>query len=182
MSEAHDYLANSYNIARMSKDSSNQLGATLVSATGEIIGTGVNNFAIGVDFTTERAETRPDKYRYFEHAERSSIYQAARAGVKVYGATMYCPWSACCDCARGIINSGVLRLVMHTQRMSMTPPRWKDDVNEALQMMDDAGVTLEYFDGPITGCPDVIVNGELWSPAAEAVEAGEGNYFVGMGV
>lgn len=146
-----------------------------------VIGTGNNNFAIGVAFTDERAETRPTKYRYFEHAERNSIYQAARAGEKVFGSTMYCPWAACCACARAIINTGVLTLVMHRQRMDMTPERWRGSVNEALKMMQEAGVTLLYHDGPVTGCPSILVNQELWNPSDKPLCQGTGNCFVGMG-
>lgn len=175
-----EYLRNAYCVASQSRDSSNQNGTTLVSAEGKLIATGVNNFALGVKFTPERSESRPEKYRYFGHAERSAIYQAARAGHKVFGATMYCPWAACCDCARAIINSGILTLVMHHERMQMTPPRWKDSVDEALDMMEEAGVSLVYYKGPIEDCPAILVNGELWKPN-EAVVSESGNYFVNMG-
>lgn len=176
-----EYLRNAYCVATQSRDTSNQNGATLVSAQGEIIGTGVNNFAIGVKFTPERSETRPAKYRYFGHAERASIYQAARAGKKVYGATMYCPWAACCGCAKGMINSGVLTLVMHYERMQMTPERWQSSVNEALDMMTEAGMSLLYHRGPIDDCPVVLVNGEPWKPNSDAFGSNVGNYFVEMG-
>lgn len=175
-----DYLKNAYSISLQSRDTSNQNGSVLVSSQGEIIGTGVNNFAIGVKFTRERAETRPDKYRYFDHAERWSIYQAARAGNKVFGSTLYCPWAACCGCAIAIINSGVRTLVMHHERMQMTPERWQDDINEALSMLEEADVTLLYYKGPIENCSPVLVNGELWNPADAEVAPGEGNYYVGM--
>jgi len=180
MNLAEKHLHSAYCIAGQSRDSSNQNGATLVSACGEVIGHGVNNFAIGVKHTVERAETRPDKYRYFEHAERSAIYQAARAGARTQGATMYCPWSACCDCARGIINSGVQSLVMHTSRMLMTPDRWREDVNEALSMLKEAGVKLVYYEEPLDAGL-VIVNGELWSPKdPTSPEDHAGNWAVGM--
>lgn len=175
-----EYLRNAYCVARQSRDKSNQNGSTLVNATGDIIGTGVNNFPLGVQYTEERATTRPTKYRYFEHAERNSIYQAARAGNGVYGATMFCPWAACCDCARSIIQSGVLVLVMHRERMLMTPERWQDDVNEALEMLVEGGVQLMYHEGPIDGCPDLFVNGELWNPADDPLTEGSGNWLVGM--
>lgn len=176
-----DYLRNAYCIARQSKDPSNQNGATLVSSNGEIIATGNNNFPIGVAFTEARSTVRPDKYRYFEHAERASIFQAARAGSKVYGSTMFVPWAACCDCARAIINSGVAVVVMHRERMTMTPERWQSSVNEALEMMAEGRVHLQYYEGPIEGCPDVYVNGELWNPANEPITEGSGNWFVELG-
>jgi len=176
-----DYLRNAYCIASQSRDSSSQNGSTLVGLGGSIIGTGANNFPIGVSFTRDRSEKRPDKYTYFEHAERNSIYSAARAGNSVYGATMYCPWAACCDCARGIINAGVRVLYMHKERMVMTPKRWGDSVIKAQEMMTEAGIELVFHQGPITDCPDIRVNGELWNPFQPPLEGALGNQSEGMG-
>lgn len=180
LTDAAEYLRNAYCIATQSRDNSNQNGSVLVSAERKLISTGVNNFAIGVEFTEERATTRPKKYRYFDHSERNAIYSAARQGAKVFGSTMYCPWAACCPCAIGIINSGIAMLVMHRERMQMTPPRWKDDVNEALSMMKEAGLTLLYYEGSIEGAPPLIVNGETWDPSDSTVVKGD-TYFVDMG-
>lgn len=177
---AHEYLRNSYCLATQSRDNSNQNGATLVSLDGEIIGTGVNNFPPGVKFTTERSIERPMKYSYFEHAERNAIYAAARAGKEVFGSTMYCFWAACSDCARSLICSGVRTLVVHKPRMSMTPARWHNNIEEALGMLKESGVTVQYYEKPIEA-PDVLVNGELWNPNKE-YEVAHGNYFVEMGV
>ena len=82
---------------------------------------------------------------------------------------MFCPWAACCPCARAIIDTGVARIVLHEQRMKMTPERWLDDVNQALEMLEEAGVELMYFTETVKG-PTVLVNGELWSPTSAAVE------------
>lgn len=182
LTDAAEYLRNAYCIAAQSRDNSNQNGAVLVSAKKELISTGVNNFAIGVEFTEERATTRPKKYRYFDHAERNAIYLAARShsAPGVFGSTMYCPWASCCPCAIGIINSGVRTLVMHRERMQMTPPRWEDDVNEALGMMKEAGLTLLYYEGPVEGAPPLIVNGETWDPSDPIMVKGD-TYFVDMG-
>lgn len=175
------FLAEAYCIARQSRDPSSQNGAVLVSSTGEFISNGNNNFPVGVEFTEERATERPKKYRYFEHAERYALFNAARGGSSdIYGSTMYCPWAACCDCARAIICMGVQHLVMHQERMDMTPERWVDDVNEALTMMAEAGVELHYHSGPINNAPRILANGELWDPADPPVKE-SGNWFVGMG-
>ncbi len=176
--QAAEYLRNAYCLAAQSRDTSNQNGATLVNSNNEIIATGNNNFPIGVGFTKERSEIRPDKYRYFEHAERSTIYQAARTGNKIFGSTLFCCWAACCDCARAIINSGVLTLVVHYERMQMTPIRWQDDVNSALAMLTESGVSTQYYKGPIN-VPSILVNGITWCPN-QPPEIESGNWFVGM--
>ena len=181
LDKAAQYLANAYAIAGQSRDQSNQNGSVLINAAGENtpIATGVNNFPPGVKFTEARSESRPEKYRYFGHAERNAIYQAARSGKAVYGSTMYCPWAACCPCARALICSGTKHLVMHHERMQMTPERWLEDVNEALSMLEEAGVQLHYFDGPIKA-PCVIVNGDMWYPDQPAFGKNT-NWFIGMG-
>lgn len=180
LEKAEEYLRAAYLAATNSKDTSNQNGALLVAGNGRH-SSGVNNFPPGVKYTEERATTRPDKYRYFEHAERNAVYNAARKGVQTHDATLYCPWAACCPCARAIRCSGVTNIVLHKQRMMMTPERWLDDVNMALSMLEEAGVGIHYFDGPIVGTKQVIVNGELWWPFEEPAE-GIGNHkeFVGL--
>ena len=45
------------------------------------------------------------------HAEQNAINNAARVGVAVQGATMYCKMLPCYKCAQSIINSGIIRLV-----------------------------------------------------------------------
>lgn len=176
-----EYLRYAYSLSTHSIDSSNQNGAIIVAHDNNLIATGVNNFPIGIKVTPERSDQRPTKYRYFEHAERAAIYRAARMGQKVFGATMYAPWAACCDCARGIINSGITTLVVHQERMLMTPERWKPIVDEALSMLNEAGVHIHYHSGPIDGAPSILINGEVWNPMDAIVNVGQGNYYVEMG-
>jgi dCMP deaminase len=45
------------------------------------------------------------------HAEMNAIVQAARFGVAVDGATIYCRMEPCRDCAKAIINAGIKRVV-----------------------------------------------------------------------
>ncbi|MFH0835745.1 MAG: cytidine/deoxycytidylate deaminase family protein [Candidatus Micrarchaeota archaeon] len=45
------------------------------------------------------------------HAEMNAIVQAARYGVAVEGATLYCKMEPCLDCAKAIINAGIKRVV-----------------------------------------------------------------------
>ncbi|MEM4255283.1 MAG: cytidine/deoxycytidylate deaminase family protein [Candidatus Norongarragalinales archaeon] len=45
------------------------------------------------------------------HAEQNAIVQAARHGVSIEGATLYCKMEPCLDCAKMIINAGIKRVV-----------------------------------------------------------------------
>jgi len=48
---------------------------------------------------------------YAAHAEQNAIIQAARLGVCVQGATLYCTHEPCVICSKLIINSGISRIV-----------------------------------------------------------------------
>lgn len=45
------------------------------------------------------------------HAEENAIVQAARFGVSLEGATLYCKMTPCYTCAKMIINAGIKRVV-----------------------------------------------------------------------
>lgn len=45
------------------------------------------------------------------HAEENAIVQAARFGVPLEGATLYCKMTPCYTCAKMIINAGIKRVV-----------------------------------------------------------------------
>ena len=45
-----------------------------------------------------------------EHAERNLIYYAARKGIALEGAILYCTDAPCEDCARAIISSGISKV------------------------------------------------------------------------
>lgn len=45
------------------------------------------------------------------HAEQNAICQAARIGVALEGATLYCKMTPCYVCAKMIINCGIRRVV-----------------------------------------------------------------------
>jgi dCMP deaminase len=137
-----DYLRMAYEAARdNSEDPSTQNGAVIVSGNS-IISTGWNHIPLGVKGTWER----PAKYLYVEHAERDSIYTAARHGKCTLGATMYCPWFACADCARGIICSGIKNVVGLRRALDLTPPHWIENVEAANRMLTDGGVDIRWID------------------------------------
>ncbi|OGY42165.1 MAG: cell division protein DedD [Candidatus Buchananbacteria bacterium RBG_13_36_9] len=45
------------------------------------------------------------------HAEQNAIVQAAKLGVAIDGATLYCKMTPCSTCAKMIINAGIKRVV-----------------------------------------------------------------------
>ena len=63
-----------------SKDQSTQIGAVIVGEDNEVLSTGYNSFPRGMDDSKQERQERPEKYFWFEHAERNAIYNAARVG------------------------------------------------------------------------------------------------------
>jgi dCMP deaminase len=155
-----DYLRNAVRYAAVSsQDNRTQNGAVLVTATKAICG--VNCYPKGVAVSEDRS-TPPLKYLFIEHAERAAIYRAASLGVATAGASLYCPWFACCDCARAIIMAGISEVVGLVSLRNATPERWQKNIGLAEKMLAEAGVGQRllavelgeylWFDGRYTKC------------------------------
>ena len=98
-------------VKKKSKDKNTQIGAVIVGKDKEIVSTGYNSFPRGIDDEKEDRQEKPEKYFWFEHAERNAIYNAARIGVSTKGCTIYLTCDIpCADCARGIINAGIIKI------------------------------------------------------------------------
>lgn len=121
------------------------IGAVIVKDK-RIITTGYNGAASGIESCTDRNEcirrtlniasgTRHE-ICYAIHAEQNAIIQAAKLGISVEGATLYCTHQPCVICAKMIINSGIKRVVFKEG--------YPDDFS--LTMFDKANVTIEKFD------------------------------------
>lgn len=127
-----------------SDDRHTKNGAVLVPKEPGFVAVAANSMPRGTKAVPERLE-RPAKYQWLEHAERGVIYAAARQGVKTDGATLYCPWFACIDCARAIIVSGVREVVGHVVTRQLTPPRWEEQITAAEAMLRESGVSLRWL-------------------------------------
>jgi dCMP deaminase len=130
-------------ISEWSKDRSTKVGAVIVGPANEVRAMGYNGFPRGIDDDAPDRHERPEKYLWVEHAERNAIYNAARIGTPLSGCTMYVPWFPCMDCARAIVQSGIHLLVAH--KPDLSDPKWGDDFKRALQLFDEAGVTIRWF-------------------------------------
>lgn len=108
-----EYFMNmSYLAASRSKDPSTKVGAVIVGPDKHIRGSGYNGIPVGIEYTPSMFE-RPIKYFWFEHAERNAIYAAAKRGQALEGCTLYTGFIPCVDCARGIIQSGIVEIVIN---------------------------------------------------------------------
>lgn len=72
------------------------------------------------------------------HAEQNALCQAAKKGIAVEGATLYCKMTPCRTCAMLIINCGIKRVVCEKKY---------HDSKDSLEMFEQAGVEiLHIFD------------------------------------
>jgi len=135
-------------VASKSKDRSTKVGAVIVGPDLEVRSTGYNGFPRSVDDEIEVRHYRPAKYLWTEHAERNAIYNAARMGTSLKGCTLYlmygpCP---CADCARAVIQAGIIRIVVPANRpFPGKGGQWEENFRVAKEMLHEASVTIwEY--------------------------------------
>ena len=100
-----------------SKDPNTQLGCIIVGPNHEIRSTGYNSFPRGIRDDVPERLVRPTKYLWIEHAERNAICNAARAGTATEACTIYVEIMPCMDCARAIVQAGILEVVVSGERM-----------------------------------------------------------------
>jgi dCMP deaminase len=70
------------------------------------------------------------------HAEQNAIVQAARMGVSLLGATLYCKMTPCYVCAKLIITAGITRVVAEKEYHSGTKSK---------PLFEQAGVKFELL-------------------------------------
>lgn len=122
-----------------------QVGAVIVKDK-RIIATGYNGAPSGVLDCKEKgycmrmreniqSGTQLERC-YAIHAEQNAIIQAAKVGVSIEGATLYCTHRPCTICTKMIINAGIKRVV------------FKEDYPDefAVELFKEAGILVEKYE------------------------------------
>lgn len=140
-----DYFMNICDaVSLRSKDPNTKVGAVLIGAEKQVLGTGFNGMPMGVEDTPKRLE-RPLKYTFISHAEANAITLAARHGVSLNGASLYVNLQPCVDCFKFIIQAGIKRVMYRDGGGS---GKWRDAWPHVLTMSEETGVELvEYEKG-----------------------------------
>jgi len=120
------------------------IGAVIVKDK-RILTTGYNGAPSGVKSCVERKSCLRRELQiesgtrhelcYAVHAEQNAISQAAKLGISVEGATLYCTHQPCVICAKMIINSGIKRIVYREG--------YPDEFS--MQLLNESGVKVEVF-------------------------------------
>lgn len=132
-------------IAAWSKDRSRKVGAVIVDDRNAVISLGWNGFPRGLDDDVDERHQRPSKYAWTEHAERNSILNAAANGHRTAGCRIYVPWYPCADCARAIIQAGIVEVIGIEPDWS--DPTYSADFAVVREMLAEAGVGVRFLDG-----------------------------------
>jgi dCMP deaminase len=144
-----------YLVATKSKDPRTKIGAVLVKGK-RVIATGYNGICICVDDTVPARSERPEKYKWYEHAERNCIFSAATIGIPTTGSTMYTNGTPCADCTRAVVQSGVKRVVVHKtyedlfclmKKPNNPNNQWSGHDDASHQMLAESGVEFMVWDG-----------------------------------
>lgn len=137
------YMQLARQVASWSKDPSSQIGAVAIAPKGQVLSQGYNGFPRGIADSEERMNHRETKYKFIVHAEMNAIYNATYNGVSLDGATLYVSGLPCCaECAKGIIQVGISRVVMDGDPQN---PRWKESCDLALSMFQESGVEVRFI-------------------------------------
>ncbi len=138
--------------AARSKDESTKLGSAIIGPAGEIRSTGYNSFPRGINDCVPERQVRPEKYKWFVHAEANAVFNAARVGTPTDGCTIFTRWLPCPGCAMAIIQAGIRHIVVSSFNV---PERWQGDMQLAVQMLSEAGVKIRMPNGEPQLCVTV---------------------------
>ena len=122
---AQEWAKNSYCRRR-------QVGALIVKDR-MIISDGYNGTPSGFENICED-DTNKTK-AYVLHAEANAITKVAKSSNSSAGATMYVTTAPCLECAKLIIQSGIVRLVFRDQY----------SVSDGVDLLERAGVEIVYL-------------------------------------
>jgi dCMP deaminase len=144
MNKELKYMGVADAIAKFSKDQSTQVGAVIIGPTQEVRSMGYNGAPRGCSADEDgRGEQRPEKYFWFSHAELNAITNAARVGTPLAGSTIVVTHFPCMDCARAIVQAGIVRVVVREPEQAFCD-RWEEHISRALRLFDECEVEVTY--------------------------------------
>jgi len=132
-------LGLSQTISEWSQDPATKVGAVIASEDNRVLSVGYNGFPKGVDDDVERYKDRPLKLKLVCHAERNAL---DNAHFDVSGATLYSTLFPCNECAKSVIQRGIVRVVTPRPNMEDNRFNWE----EAILMYKEANIKILFID------------------------------------
>ena len=78
------------------------------------------------------------------HSEANAVAQAAKYGINMDGATLYCKMEPCLDCTKLLISSGIKKIVCENKYHAAT---------ESREMLIESGILLEVVNNKLEEYP-----------------------------
>lgn len=135
-------MSNAHTWARRSTCSRRKVGAVL-ARDSRVIATGYNGAPAGMPHCNHRVdEIASHGCPRAVHAEANALVFAARYGIATADAEMFTTLSPCIDCAKLIVNAGIVRVWFRDQYR----------LTDGLELLEAAGVVVDRL--PLyTGAP-----------------------------
>lgn len=137
-----------YLIASKSKDYYTKIGGILVK-NNRIISEGYNGICSNINDSIIERNERPEKYFWYEHAERNCIFSAARLGCSTENSILYTNSIPCADCTRAIIQSGIIEIIVHKQWMdheyTFKRNKWDESTTRSKIMISESNLKFRIF-------------------------------------
>lgn len=114
-----------------------QVGAIIVK-DGQIMSDGFNGTPCGFENKCEVKSMDGSLHTlsYVLHAESNAILKCAKYGRPTNGSTLYITYSPCIECAKLIIQAGIIRVVYLENYKKL----------EGLELLRKAGINVEKFE------------------------------------
>lgn len=140
------FMLLAHHLAEWSKESGRRVGTVVAGPANDIRSTGYNGFARGVNDAVAARHSRETGAKYFWscHAEQNAIFNAARTGVPLEGCRIYVPWFPCVECAKAIIQAGIVELVAYEP--DFAEPRWGEQFRLVVEMLNEGGVRVRFME------------------------------------
>ena len=128
-------------VAKRSKDPNTQAGAIIVDRNRQIIASGYNGWIKGVEegiFPWNRVGPfLQTKYPYVVHCEENAIYRSMK---EVRGGTLYTTLYPCNECAKSIIQTGIVEVVYLEDKYPE-----KDEWIASKRLLEIAGIKVRKY-------------------------------------
>lgn len=162
------YLKQAYRFAYHSPDPSTQVGCVIVNPTMGVVSGASNSPPLAISIS--KINTPVDKALYMEHAERNALYRCAQSLMSSKDCHAYTTLPPCIECARGLIQSGISKVVSHKEMLDRylekASPTDTQRIEDGIRLLDEVGVPFILWSGTVFPLPTVSVRvkGSVWTP------------------
>lgn len=161
------YLKQAYRFAQHSPDPSTQVGCVIVHPTMGVIAGSANTLPEGIKPTDDILLNPINKSIYMEHAERNALYRCCQSVLSTKGCHAYSTLAPCKECARGLIQAGITKVVAHKEMLDLyDSASTVESIQRGWEMMSQAGIECVLWSGTVfqVSTTQVRVRGRLWTP------------------